>query len=295
MGQEPQSTVSLYDFLYLDKKRIYTLLAQLSANGVQQSLKLSNSDKNGSSFETNVEGKGNVGIASFSSKGVSKTSDEASEIIESMHDVSWSSPLQLLDLLSEANLIHRGTEGAGIGSIVVVNGAARVFDVTSVKKAIPIFGPIFGAQMAELNPLLPPKAKHSKKNTSFENIDIGDGITIGMVMSMLDFVGDSLQVDFYEENGNATWMTLDNDGLTINSSDLALKYGMNIPGNWIVLGIVDALPDHYITDDTIIPDENPVKDGLYGLLEGIKTFIGRKPGSFGVTPLMVFRKTASHQ
>ncbi|HEK3189809.1 TPA: hypothetical protein ACKRQA_003606 [Proteus mirabilis] len=125
---------------------------------------------------------------------------------------------------------------------------------------------------------------------------IEGGLTIGMVGSMLDFVNDSLQMDLFEENGNATWMTLSIDGLTINSADLALKYGSRIPGEWIVIGIIDSLPDHYSEQYIEIPDDNnPMKSGLSGMLDAIRDNMGRKSTSYSLTPLMVFRKAITSE
>ncbi|HGW5160047.1 TPA: hypothetical protein ACNIIQ_003575 [Proteus mirabilis] len=293
MALDSQNTVSLYDFIYLDKPRILTLLAQLSSNGVQQSLKLINGEKTSISVEKKMGAKAGILGSGVSGDGGKKTQDDSTESIESIHDVSWSSPIQLLDLLSELGVIHNGTEGSSLGSIVIAKGGVRIFDVMSLKKALPVIGAMFNAGLDQ--PSLPPKAKQ-KKSKNIEDIVIEGGLTIGMVGSMLDFVNDSLQMDLFEENGNATWMTLSIDGLTINSADLALKYGSRIPGEWIVIGIIDSLPDHYSEQYIEIPDDNnPMKSGLSGMLDAIRDNMGRKSTSYSLTPLMVFRKAITSE
>ncbi|HHD7737804.1 MULTISPECIES: DUF6414 family protein [Providencia] len=290
MALDSQNTVSLYDFIYLDKPRIYTLLAQLSIDGVQQSLKKINGEKSAETTEKKMEGKGNLGVAAGAVASSHKTTEDASELIESMHDVSWSSPMQLLDVLSELNIIHRGTDGANIGSVILARGGIRIFDVISLRKAIPVLGALAGFQQNNSN--LPPKAKKAKRSkVDIHDIEIEAGVTIGMMSGLLDLVDDSLQVDLFEHNGNQTWMTLSSSGMTINSSDLALKYGSQIPGEWYVIGIVDALPDWESGQFMNIPEDmNPLKSGLYEMLDSIRNSMGRRAGSYGVTPLMVFRK-----
>lgn len=289
MAPDSQNTVSLYDFIYLDKPRIYTLLAQLSDNGVQQSLKVVNGEKTAEWSEKKVEGKASVGVASGIATSTNKTIEDASEMLESMHDISWSSPIQLLDVLSELNVIHHGTEGSGIGSVVLAKGAIRIFDVMSLRRAVPVICAMATAQQKNTN--LPPKVKAKQAKIKTEDIELSDGVTVGGMMAVLDMVDNSLQVDLFESDGNKAWMTLSQSGMTINSVDLALKYGSRIPGEWCVIGLVDALPDHYASQNVEIPeDESPMKSGLHDMLNTIRESMGRSESSYGITPLMVFRK-----
>ena len=57
-----------------------------------------------------------------------------------------------------------------------------------------------------------------------------------------------------------------------------------------MVGLIDALPvlsenESYLP---LFPD-NPIKDGLTTMLDGIKDMAGRDNNSYGMTPLIIFR------
>ena len=75
--------------------------------------------------------------------------------------------------------------------------------------------------------------------------------------------------------------------------NLALKYGSRIPGEWYVIGVIDALPD--ISDETVsesIFPSDEIRGTMDCMLEGIREMIGRSETSYGMTPLVIFRKVS---
>ena len=85
-------------------------------------------------------------------------------------------------------------------------------------------------------------------------------------------------------------MTINRDFLTINPDDMFLKYGGKIPGEWFVVGLIDALPEEHENNNNLNFPINPLKDGISEMLNAIKALAGRGDDSYGITPLVIFRK-----
>lgn len=272
MEQESQSTDSLYDFLYIDKERASSLLTQLYTPGVVKSIKRTASD----SDKEITNGGFDVKLAKA---GIS-IEEAITHTQEKLFDASWALPINLLDKLSEDGFIHKGIDGARLGNNVIITGDIRFFDISFIKKSIPFMGKVMLSQM--------PISKGAKK-VKFEDIPIAENLTLGLMEGLFDVIPDSLQVDFMDDYGNNIWMTISRDNFTINPDDMMLKYGGEIPGEWHVLGLVDALPDTEQTSQATFPI-HPIKDGMKDMLSGIKEMAGRPDESYGMTPLIIFRK-----
>ncbi|EDV0529158.1 hypothetical protein NY70_005022 [Salmonella enterica subsp. enterica] len=274
MEQESQGTDLLYDFLYIDTRRASTLITQLYAPGVVSSIKHISSEEESKQKSGGVDVK--VANGAFSvEEAINRTQ-------EKLFDASWSLPINLLDKLSESNLIENGITDSKLGKLVLIKGNISFFDISFLQKSIPFMGKLLLGKA-------PSKPNHKK--TKPEDLQLVDGLTLGMVSSLLDIVPDTLQIDFIDDNKNNIWMTIDKKNFTINPDDMVLKYGSKIPGEWYALGVVDALPEandvNNEDDDEIC---NHLKDGLKQILRGIKETAGRTNNSYGMTPLILFRK-----
>jgi len=277
--QEQPSIDSLYDFLYIDKIRASSLTAQLYGPGVVTAIKMVTSD-------TDKSTKG-VGLDVKILKGNTAVEEAISHTQEKQFDASWSLPINLLDQLSEAGFIRHGLNGEQLGNTVSVKGNMRIFDISMLQKSIPFVSRMFSQEP----PKLPPKAQ--KKQPNADDIEVAPGVTVGMVRDILNVIPNTLQVDFIDEQGNTIWMTINRDFLTINPDDMVLKYGGKIPGDWYVVGMIDALPDSHFDSSSLNFPINPLKDGISEMLNGIKALAGRGDDSYGITPLVIFRKLAN--
>lgn len=277
MEQEQQSTGSLYDFLYVDNQRASSLLAQMHGPGVVTSIKHVTAEIDKSMSDAGFD------LKIVKSKiGVEETINQTQE---KSFDASWTLPINLLDKLDENDLIRTELNGERLGSTVLCKGKMRIFDISVFQKSVP-----FIAKMMEMEqPKLPPKAKKTSFNA--EDQFIAPGVTFGMMKEVLNIVPNTLQVDFINEAAQTIWMTINRDYLTINPDDMVLKYGSSLPGEWYVIGFIDALPE--IEEDMMDAysfEPNPMKDGITGMLSGIRDLAGRSSNSYGMTPLVIFRK-----
>lgn len=274
MEQESPTIDSLYDFLYVDKERASSLLTQLYAPGVVTSVKRVSSE----SEKTTNSGGFDLKLA----KGNASIDEAISQTQERLFDASWALPINLLDKLSEADLIKTGISAERLGNTVLIKGKIRFFDISFFQKSLPFIGKMV---MNEI-----PKGQRNK--LKLEDLPVSDGLTFGMVDNLFDVIPNTLQVDFVDDHGNNIWMTISKEYLTINPDDMVLKYGGVIPGEWFVIGLVDALPDYqnqYDLSYQQFPD-HPLKDGFKDMLKAIREMAGRSESSYGMTPLVVFRK-----
>jgi hypothetical protein len=81
-----------------------------------------------------------------------------------------------------------------------------------------------------------------------------------------------------------------------------LKHGTVINGSWSMLGVLDAFP---YQPNPIMDDGRPLQDALAevaGTAMGMLTvqlaplaqqMLGRPPGAFGVTPILIFREVSA--
>ncbi|MCU8695849.1 MULTISPECIES: DUF6414 family protein [Enterobacteriaceae] len=276
MEQEQQSTDSLYDFLYVDNQRASSLLAQMHGPGVVTSIKHITAEIDKSMSDAGFD----LRIVKAKT-GVEETINQTQE---KSFDASWTLPINLLDKLDENGLIRKDLNGERLGSTVLCKGRMRIFDISVLQKSVP-----FIAKMMEMEqPKLPPKAK--KSNFNVEEQFIAPGVTFGMMKEVLNIVPNTLQVDFINEAGQTIWMTINRDYLTINPDDMVLKYGSSLPGEWYVIGFIDALPEAEEDEiDTLSFEPNSMKDGIHGMLSGIRGLAGRSSNSYGMTPLVIFR------
>lgn len=88
------------------------------------------------------------------------------------------------------------------------------------------------------------------------------------------------------------------DSLIGGSSDLTLKQGVKIAGEWHVVGILDCLPGEPNTDERQIGricggGDNIFSSGAIALWRELGLVFGRPDDCFSVTPIMIMREVKS--
>ncbi|WP_447879925.1 DUF6414 family protein [Serratia fonticola] len=271
MDQDLRNTDSLYDYLYIDKDRVSSLTAQLFSTGVITSVKQSSQESDSDTKEVNIKipllgGRLSAGEA------VSRTQ-------ERLFDSSWSLPLNLLDKLSEEGRIKKDISSAKLGDLVILTGMMKLFDAKMVHQFMPAFKRL---KLAEVKSATSSVIKNQLKE-EVKNLENAE--------EMVKFLPISTQIDFADSQGNLIWMSVDPNNLTIGNGDLALKYGPFMPGEWHVIGFIDAYPDGRLDNpDAPYPTSySDLKNGFDSMLVIIKTLMGRGEKYYGMTPLMIFR------
>ncbi|MCE0845998.1 hypothetical protein LVQ79_10620 [Buttiauxella sp. A2-C1_F] len=272
MAQGSQSTDSLFDYFYVDKERVSALTAQLFPSGVLNTVK-----------QTSLESENDLKEmkAGLPLVGARMNASEAwSRGQERVFDSTWSVPLNLLDKLSETGRIKTSLNDAKLGDLVLIKGMMKIFDAQMVHLCMPIVKKI---KINELKNEKTPQVKIALKKeiADLENAE-----------EMVKILPPTTHIDFADSCGNLSWMSVEPTNLTTTLSDVSLKYGPFIPGEWCILSIVDAYADDNKLDNPDAPYptvSNDLKRGMEPMLLMMKGLMGRPSGSFGITPLIIFR------
>lgn len=277
MAQGSQSTDSLFDYFYVDKERVNALTAQLFPSGVLNGVKQTSGESEKDLKEIKA------GLPIIGAK--TNASESWTRSQERFFDSSWSLPLNLLDKLFEAGKMKSNLIDAKLGDIVLIKGMMKVFDAQMVHLCMPIVKKIKINELKnEKNASL--KTKLKKELSDLENAE-----------ELMKILPENTHIDFADSCGHCSWMSVDPLNLTTTLSDISLKYGHFIPGEWNILCIVDAYADDSKTDNPSAPYpsiSNDLKAAIEPMLVMMRSMMGRPEGSFGVTPLIIFRSLAKH-
>jgi hypothetical protein len=250
------SSAEIFDFLYVDRARISLLYAQLFPQGILTTVKTTKQE----SFSDEREVGTDVKIV----KAGTKSTDGGSEGIEHMFDTSWSIPLEVLERLESMSLVRKSLNGSGLGSVIFLTECyLRVIDYASLDN---LWDPVLKMVLTD------------GQQPSFP----------GMVEA-LKAMPRALHAHFLTNEGRLWSSLLPTPNLTIPTSDLTLKYGGTISGSWRLLCILDAWPDKGEPPDVTGWSGGEMIDGILTAIHGLRTIMGRPPGWYGITPLMIFR------
>lgn len=275
-AQDSQSIDSLFDYFYVDKERVSALTAQLFPSGVLNSVKQTSTESENDLKEL----KGGIPLVGMRSN----ASEAWSRGQERIFDSSWSLPLNLLDKLSETGRMKTSLHEAKLGDLVLMKGMMKIFDAQMVHLCMPIVKKI---KQNELK---------SEKNTQVKNALKQELSGLDDAEAMVKILPPTTHIDFADSSGNLSWMSVEPTNLTTTLSDVSLKYGPFIPGEWYILGIVDAYADDTKVDNPDAPYptvSNDLKRGMEPMLLMMRGLMGRPTGSYGITPLIIFRGLAN--
>jgi len=86
------------------------------------------------------------------------------------------------------------------------------------------------------------------------------------------------------------WGTLNPDAMVSAATDLAFKYGPSIPGDWIILGVMDAKPFDFNDEIKLPVGLGDLERGMLQMALQLKAVFGRSTLDYGITPLAIYRK-----
>ena len=288
MEQDQQDTGSLYNFLYIDYPRAKSVLAQLFNDGVltthtktSQSSQMQGDQVSASST---MSGTANIAVA----KGmlgedygiVNATQTSASSVHEKNYDAIWALPLNLLDSLSERNLINRDISAAKAGSFVIVSGKPRILDIKILQE---IWTSATSFMLNQIKITHSNKGEIKRQEQNFNDM--------GGIMKVLP---PSPQVYLSDAQGEKIWAALQQDYMVASPSFLTLTYGVSIPEDWYILGILDAKPDEFNKteedNDDVLSDLPELMGAALIVLNETRALLGRPKSFYGVTPILIFRE-----
>jgi hypothetical protein len=244
---------SLYDFLYVDRARVSSLYAQLFPEGTLTSVK-----KTANQISSEDD---NIGSDIKIFKAEAKSSNSASEGIEHIFDPSWAVPLDVLLELETRASVKPLLRGLPLGAVAKLKGYLRIIDYSSMKELWePVLSLLGGSDKPEFQGLA--------------------GLMKGLPHG--------LHAHFISADA-FSWSSLIASGLMIPSTDITLKHGGLVSGEWEMLAILDAHPDEGDAPDFANWSAGEATNGILTLMHSLRLQIGRPPGWHGVTPLMIYR------
>jgi hypothetical protein len=306
MAREPERNDSVFDFLYIDSRRIALFLSQFGQYGHLKSLTRSvgENSKTGGGIDLKIA-KVEYGEGADSS-------------LKKEYDAQWVAPLSFLDQANQRGMIKRGLDGARIGELVLASGSLEIRDLAIIRKMFAM--PSMKASMsAQQNIPVPRKSRDDRlgrrggrdvqqprQETPPTPADFGLELLAELPHALHAVIG---------ADTRRVWCSLREDSLLVAPSDLFLKHGVHVSGTWNILGILDALPDEDLGE---ITPENVqlefqqaqsampqgefggimtlVTQGFGGFIDGMAPFVrmllGRPSRAHGFTPLLIFREVS---
>ncbi|MGP4749878.1 DUF6414 family protein [Agrobacterium pusense] len=304
--QDQQEENSVFDFLYYDVSRIASFLSQFDDSGHMTELRRSESAVSKSQKAGTMEFKASILAASGGGKDELRTEKSAERLNQRSYDPRWVNALSFLDYADQAQLLNRDIETSSIGQLVLFKGELSLFDMGLLKNvwSMPTAKKhmIAGAgQTDQSGSTASLNRRERRKSSATAKNDAASEAALGLeLMSVLPH---SVQVAVSSDE-SSVWTTLREENLTVSPSDLFMKHGMCIDGEWAIVGILDAHPDYDL--EGLEAGGVPLKQakqmlaamrlGGFAALIGtqftdvVRQLLGRPAQSYGFTPLLIFRE-----
>jgi hypothetical protein len=298
----PQRRSSVYDFLYQDARRIGSFLAQFQTYGVEQSIKTSESVRQGTSSKSGMTAVGGVPLVAqgHGSFDQTVTTDEH-DAAERSYDPLWRNALTLLDYLDEADLINRDITNTRIGQFVIASGALTILNAAVMREVWISPGMRAAAIKAATNTA---KEKWEADPSSAElrgpARKAAGQLAIETAKNTAEIALDNLKhyphgINCVLDGNNfSLWSPLREEGITGAATDISLMHGAAVPGDWNLLGILDALPSPIPEQEVVLPSPVPLHfaPNIRNFANTARRLLGRPPESYGMTALLLFRKVS---
>lgn len=265
-----QTTKSIYDFIYLDLDRIHSYYAQLM-DGVP------NQKTSSSREQKNIAHKATAGPRDFAHY-EGRKEDNKEESLEQLMDMHHVLPRDMINLLDQHQLISKKLAANNLGKLVMIQGLINFADFETLSKNSDVaieYARVDGTDFSA----------DEEKNVK-NIIKIIEAYPIGVQATM--------QVK--SATTQHAWMALDKKYLTSAHLVSALKHEILSSEEFIVLGILDAIPDKFVDDsedldgfrDNLV-NAKPFFEALFSMSGAYKELIGRPDEFYGITPVSIFR------
>ena len=231
MERDQERDDSVYDFLYVDARRIARFLSQFEQFGHLTSLTRTVS-------ESSTRGGGvNVHVAKLDGSVGTQTTQTR------QFDPQWLAPLSFLDQAGQRGMIIRGLDSARIGQLVLVTGDLTVFDLSLFKELWPlqsVRSAILGAAMSTEGATAPSPSRHERRRQEREkpsSSQLASPFEAGFELLKVLPHG---MLAVIRHGGLDVWSSLREADMVVSPSDLLLNHGVRIAGSWAMLGIRDS-------------------------------------------------------
>ncbi|ANH04590.1 hypothetical protein [Shinella sp. HZN7] len=299
-----QNIGSVYDFLYYDARRVGSFLSQFDDSGLLQGFSRKEGRQANHVDGAEMEASGGLpAIAKGRAKYLNTATTGKIEEASSTYDPYWINALTLLDVLQEHGMLSTNVSECRIGHLALFTGSLKIRDMRLIQKALAL--PSMKGALGkgdESGTSRQVRRQQVRKGTEIASTEFG--------LELFSLLPHAVQLEVSAE-GASVWATLQEESMVVSSSDLFLKHGIDVPGDWYVLGVVDALPTMPNDPFSALSQyaqasqnlgaigNGGVDFGTHGfaaLIDAVvpfaKILIGRRESQFGATPLLIFRKVS---
>jgi hypothetical protein len=278
-----QNIESLYDFLYIDSRKISSYLAQIDPNGALTGIKVSASINSAEQY--------NAQFSIPMIKGNAQANEANSRGTEKNYDPVWTVPVSLLNALDEAQFINRDISTGVVGQLVLIKGHLQVLDIRMLKDLWEFVLPQYLQQQAPqaTESAVPNRAERRRGQRQAHARPTAPSNDARLQIEAIKRIPHSLQMNMICSSA-MIWATLNPDNLLVQPDDFLLKHGSALPGEWIVLGVLDSFGAIDATETWATFNINPISQGLTVAADMLRRQFGRPDNSVAITPLMLFRK-----
>lgn len=270
-----QTTKSIYDFIYLDVDRIHSYYAQLM-DGVPNQKTSSSREQKSYMYKATAGPRDILHMAGEKGNSIEESLDQLMD----MHHVL---PRDMINLLDEHKLIYKNLAASNLGRLVMIKGLINFSDFETLGKN----------SEAALDSYKQTALDNGEKVSSDEEADMKT------VFNVINAYPIGVQATLQVKNGATqhAWMALDKKYLTSAHLVSALKHKTLSSEEFIVLGILDAIPDKFVKEDAKelekfrdnLVSAKPLFDALFSMSAAYKEIIGRPDEFYGITPISIFR------
>ena len=250
-GMDTERKIPLMDILYKDTYRIDSYLAQIT-NGTLRGVKLQIHASQGSSRSI----KGSIKIASFN-KGSKKLSDYLQEQNIDPHDHSIIELMNILDLPIYDNLPEKAQ-----GALVHIHGQLSIRDFNACVDIVPFMA----------------------KNRQLFNIEKQEATNVNKMFSAITkFIPMNIEAELSMSSGEIVRGILKRDAMLDSYKDIASIYGVDLPGDWDIVGILDT------GKPAPRPMKGKLRAGLDQLAAMAKLLYDDQSSNGTIIPILIFR------
>jgi hypothetical protein len=273
---------SVFDFIYVDHRRLGLYLAQFSEFGNLTNLVRSVRASDSREFGADIK--------------VVKGGTKAEQVtgIEKHYDAQWAAPLTFLDEVQGRDMLKTEVENARIGDLMILPGRLNLVDLQIFARS---FEAMAGATASATRTENRKERRAAQNRTKREEISTipspasaGDSLSFKILASL-----DQPLMMLFQTEQNRFWSTIDPTCVIGGSTHLHLKYGATIGGDWHMIGILDCLPGDGGSDITqtgrICGDGiNTFNSAIQSVIRELRIIMGRPGDCYGITPLIIMRE-----
>lgn len=181
---------------------------------------------------------------------------------ERFYDPLWTNARTILDYLHEHELLNLNVNNAKLGQFVLVKGSVVLLDLGLLRG---VWEKSAFQKMLEsgIASGIQPMGSRRERRAQSTKGKSESSTEVDAIIELLSLLPHTLQLRFLS-NDASFWSTLDENAVVGRASDLILKHGALIGGEWHMAGVLDAYPYNPAYTDE---DGRSIQDILAGLAE----------------------------